>query len=367
MAALGLSTLTPRPDTHFAPTGSPVASDNTWHHLVVTDDGAGNATMYYRSASDAEHLVLATNYNGTTGGAGGEGGGIFDIGRIGGGGFPASGMVDDVAVFNRVLTQAEAEGIYAAGGVAAAIPGLDATFSPGDLHAYWKLDGNLTDSIGSSDASFVDQDGGGVDVSYQTGFNGVAGGALDFHDTTDHVATPYITHTGTKSLSLFFTTQANTFAQQMAGEASDNRFYFGCHHPTPGGGSLVGGLGAGSVLVRPETDFVPPGGMPVVPDNTWHHLVATDDGAGNGAMHYRSPRDSRHVVYTWTYGGTSGGLVPFMIGAFAGGGWPLSGMVDDVAVFDRVLTSNEVETIYYAGSVAPLIVQSEKGTLWVVK
>ena len=88
--------------------------------------------------------------------------------------------------------------------------------------------------------------------------------------------------------------------------------------------------------------------------------MLTDDGAGNAAIHYRSPRDSQHIVYTNTYDGTSGGLDVFTIGAFDGGGWPASGMIDDVAVFNRVLTADEIETIYFAGSVAALIVPEKK-------
>ena len=357
LAVVGGTTETPRPETDFVPTGTPVSADNAWHHCVLTDDGAGNLTIYYRSPSDSQHLAYSAAYTGTSGGAG-----IFEIGRIGGGGFPASGTVDDVAVFNRVLTQAEVEGIFVAGSVDAAVLGPGATFSPDELHAYWTLDGDLDDSAGANDGSFVDRDGGGNNIVYATGFDGTGGSALDFGGTTDHVTTPYVPHTGPKSVSLFFTTRQNTTAELMGGCGGDNRFYFAAHHLAGLGGSLLCALGLTARFPRPDTDFVPPG-TPVVPDNSWNHYVLTDDGAGKAVLYYRSPYDTQHLVYTTTYDGTSGGIDVFTIGAFPDGAWPASGMIDDVAVFNRALTQGEVESIYDGGSVARLIVPGDGSLL----
>ena len=356
-----------RPDDadDFTPVGSVVSTANTWHHYVLTDDGAGNAIIYYRSPSDAQHLVCTTNYSGTTGGSD-----IFAIGAFDGGAWPASGMVDDVAVLNRVLTQTEVESIYDAGSLAAVLleqPGLDAVFTPGDLYAYWKLDGDLDDAgrFGYH-GTLSDEDGPGSNVVYAAGFGGETNSALDFGGTTDNVATPFIAPVGTKAVSVFFTTRQNTAAELTGGSGGDNRFYFGAHHPSAFGGSLVGALGLTARFVRPDTDFTPVG-TPVVPDDSWNHYVLNDDGAGQMEIYYRSPRDSQHLVYTNTYAGTSGGVEAFRIGGWSGGGWPASGRIDDLAVFDRVLTAAEVEAIYYAGSVAPLIDEGDPATVLVFR
>lgn len=347
-----------RPDSaaHFTPTGTPVVPNDTWNHFVVTDDGAGNGTIYYRSSYDSQHLVHSWSFGGTAGGLD-----VFTIGAFAGGGWPGSGRVDDVAVFNRVLTQTEAESIYAAGSVEDLLTNLGAEFDSGEIIAYWKLDGDLTASVGSGDGSFVDHDGGGIAVTYTAGFDGVANGALDFGSTAnkDNVETTFVTPIGPKSISLFFKSRANTPAQFLAGEGSNNRFYFGIHHPNLGQGSLLAapGDGTGTAIVWPSVHFSPTG-TDVSYIDSWHHLAVTDDGAGNATMYHRSPYDSHHAVYSWTYNGTSGGIDPLAIGGFYGsGGWALDGVVDDVAVFGRELTLDEVRTIYFEGSVDPLIVR----------
>ena len=350
--ALGDGAVFIRPDNDFTPTGTPINPNNTWHHYVVTDDGAGNGTVYYRSPSDAQHLVYTWAYVVPAGGSGG-----LTIGAFAGGGWATSGLVDDVAVFNRVLTQTEAASIYTAGSVRALLSGLDSTFATNELHAYWKLDGDLTDAAGSSDGSFVDHDGGGISVAYVTGFNGVSSGALDFGGTgnKDNMETAFITPAGAKSISLFFTSGANSPSQFLAGEGSDQRFYFGIHHTSLGQGSLLAALGVTTTVKWPSVHFDTTG-TDVSHANKWHHYVVTDDGAGNAAMYSRSSADTWHAVYSFSYSGTTGGLLPFAIGGFHGsGGWALDGIVDDVAVFNRELTLAEIETIYYTGSVAPLL------------
>jgi hypothetical protein len=90
--------------------------------MVLNDNGSGTRTLYYRSPSDSGYLVSTAAYTGTTGGVG-----DFLIGALGNGGaavlnLVADGRIDDVALFNRELTAAEAESIWDAGSVAGAIP-----------------------------------------------------------------------------------------------------------------------------------------------------------------------------------------------------------------------------------------------------
>ena len=228
--------------------------------------------------------------------------------------------------------------------------GLQAATLSGDLLAYWQLDGDLTDSAGSNHGSFVDAGAGAP--SYATGFDGSGGGALDFAGTPDYVSTTFVTPTGPKSMSLFFSTTGSSPWNVLAGSFGGVRFYAGTHSPAAGDLVLASGDG-NNANFSPTT--MTPSATPVSTDNAYHHVVMTDDGAGNSRVYYRSPSDSFHGVKTFTYTGTSGGSGLFAIGELlvpGPAGLPASGLVDDVAVFDRRLTQAEVERIYSTGSVA---------------
>ncbi|HJM64601.1 MAG TPA: Ig-like domain-containing protein [Roseibacillus sp.] len=581
---LGGAGSTPLPSADFTPTGTNIAFNNTYHHMVLNDNGSGTRTIYYRSPSDLGYSISTAAYTGTTGGVA-----DFLIGALGNGGVGllfADGRIDDVALFNRMLNQAEVESIWAAGSVAAALvsdtidptltetnppddatnvptainlvatfsetvqagtglielkkatgdvlvesfdvttaPSAQLTFSGAtvtinptnpleagveyyvlipdtavkdgadnffdgisappdpskwsfttdatppvksdmgpvadatgvpvstgltlsfdevvlqgsgnivvhlaadgsavqtievndaavtvsgtevtidlddldfgthyyvtidsgaftdlsgnpfagisdpaawsfttqtnfitaeDLVAYWQLDGDLTDSVGSANGTIVDQDGGGNNTSFATGFDGTAGGALNFAGTTDHVATGAFTvPLGTKSMSLFFTMNSAT-NQVFAGANNGQRFYFGGR---ANGAAWVGlGLGGAGSTPLPSADFTPTG-TNIAFDNTYHHMVLNDNGSGTRTLYYRSPSDSGYLVSTAAYTGTTGGVGDFLIGALGNGGAAVlnlvaNGRIDDVALFNRELTAAEVGSIWDAGSVAAAI------------
>ena len=104
--------------------------------------------------------------------------------------------------------------------ILSAIPS-SAQITPGDLLGYWKLDGDLTDSVGSNDGSIQDVDGGGDNTSFATGFDGTANGAIDVRGTTDRVQTAFAIPAGAKSMSLFFASSRETWSG-FAGGGGNN-------------------------------------------------------------------------------------------------------------------------------------------------
>ena len=228
-----------------------------------------------------------------------------------------------------------------------------AQITAGDLTSYWKLDGDLTDSVGGNHGVLVDQDGGGDDTSFAAGFDGTVGGALNFAGTTDHVSTgPFTVPLGAKSMSLFFTMNSGV-DQVFAGANNGQRFYLGGR---ANGAVWVGlGLGGANSTPLPSANFSP-GGTNVAFNNTYHHIVLNDDGSGTRTLCYRSPSDSGYHVSTAPYTGTTGGVGDFLIGALGNlGGAVLNlvanGRIDDVALFNRELTAAEIQSIWGAGSV----------------
>ncbi|MBK9121205.1 MAG: LamG domain-containing protein [Phycisphaerales bacterium] len=101
----------------------------------------------------------------------------------------------------------------------------------------------------------------------------------------------------------------------------------------------------------------------VVPTNTWHQVVVTF--GDTGLRLYVNGVQVASNAYKGGWGTTSGGsgnTEPIGIGvntsnSHAGvtSGWvnPFRGMIDEVALFDRILTAAEVAALYQAGSTHP--------------
>ena len=152
---LGTSFFHLDPSSAFSPSPTDLVGNDTYHHVVLTDDGAGHFTAYYRSPSDSFHSVFSGTYSGS---AGGENT-LLHIGGRQYSGIDSDARVDDVAIFNRVLNQAEAESIWAAGSVAAALTEPDPLVlkisrSGGSLDFEWNsMNGMQYDLVSSIDLS----------------------------------------------------------------------------------------------------------------------------------------------------------------------------------------------------------------------
>jgi len=83
----------------------------------------------------------------------------------------------------------------------------------------------------------------------------------------------------------------------------------------------------------------------------WYHIVGTVDvTSGAGVIYVNgTARTSSKVVGT-TLGGIKNGTGAFAVGAFANPGGYFNGMIDEVGVWSRVLTSTEVTSLYNAGA-----------------
>ena len=92
--------------------GSTIATDGNWHHIALTHDG-GTARMYVDGQLDAQ---VVRTYNTLLSGA-------FYMGAIGTTGDRFKGQVDELAVYNRALSQAEIVSIYQAGSAGKTITG----------------------------------------------------------------------------------------------------------------------------------------------------------------------------------------------------------------------------------------------------
>lgn len=91
---------------------SKTVANSAWHHIIVTYNGtslASGVLFYVDGAVDASPSVLSNNLNGTI-----LNGNNFTIARTRNGGY-LTGKIDEIVIYDRVLTSTEVDGRYNSG------------------------------------------------------------------------------------------------------------------------------------------------------------------------------------------------------------------------------------------------------------
>ena len=289
---------------------NPEISAGIWSHIVITYDGtgAGGTKMY---VNGEEKPVTNTTYHG----GGSPSGDNFAIG-IYASDFataPFGGEIDEVRIYNRVLTPAEI-----------------------CVVAYWS-------SNAGSGTTLTDDSGNGHDGSINgaTWVDGISGKALSFNGSGDYVNLP-------SDSNLSFTSPSEPFStsfwikpdsvipsDQTILENEDDYLI-----------SLYGG-----VLSYRKTDS---GNLyhncwqstnPEISAGIWSHIVITYDGTGAGGTKMYVNGEEKPVTTGAYHGGGSASGDDFAIGirAYDFADAPYGGEIDEILIYNRVLTSTEIE------------------------
>lgn len=212
------------------------------------------------------------------------------------------------------------------------------------LVEYWDLDGDYAASVDSSHDGTLTTSGTGSG----TFTAGKFGQAIDLESSTNNQA--YITVGGNEndfdfaasdmSISMWYTTES-LYSQWQAliakGEGGAWRL-----HRFSNSGNEINFSGGGNFNGDGELDQQ---------DGSWHHIVIThEDGAAT-----RMYVDGSLVGQNLSAGSISGNNFAMLIGAnpqAANRSW--DGMLDDIALWDRVLTTDEIAAIYNNGDGASI-------------
>lgn len=326
-----------------------------WQQVAVTWTGSATATNAKLYVNGVE-----TSYATTTNGTGGR---VNDAAQSISIGNPPGltdrsfdGKIDNVRIYNRVLTATEIAALYdaAVSGNACTTAGemlYDDTLDvmkycdgsrwrgfgncTGDVLgaiAYWKLD--ETSGTTASDSSGNALNGTLINGPVWT--TGQIGGALDFDGTDDYVTIPsHAALDNLDSLSVcgwFYVESGVGVWRQLVSKYNGSN---GWNLYVSSGDSSYG-------FQHRSGDYAQPGGKTF---DEWQHFCGT---AGNGFVRvYRNGVLGGSVPITGPLFDDS--AVPVTIGANSAGWELFMGPADDIRIYDRVLSAEEIQNLYLGG------------------
>ncbi len=225
------------------------------------------------------------------------------------------------------------------------------------LISVWSLDENggdtTADSFGTNHGSLLAGQGGGVVPAWEA--SGKFGSALDFDGVSSYVdcGGDASLKPASVSVSAWVKFDSYPYYGQVAGMAfdenlSESGYSLICDDNFIGGGDSIsawvtGADGDGNYFIA---SVAPPVG-------SWHHIALTYDGTTskiyvNGVSSGTMTTETGALNYTYA--------TTFKMGVHAAGHWwlPYTGLIDDVAVWDRALTQTDIDAIYNGGTGNPV-------------
>ena len=213
-----------------------------------------------------------------------------------------------------------------------------------DLVSYWELEeasGTRIDSHGSYDLT---------DINTVGSATGIQGNSASFvKANSEQLSYPSnlaldIVANSDKTIAFWVKTAVDTGFTGLVQRWTIDKGYLIRLSDTDGSLQFYGGNGSGTTL-SPAT------GTTDLADNNWHFVVCTHDGSDNRKRIYidgNTTPEGTSIVHS-TQAASSGAFL------LSGGGSSsfLDGQLDEVGVWDRLLTSGEITTLYNSGAGIP--------------
>jgi hypothetical protein len=246
-----------------------------------------------------------------------------------------NGLIDDVRIYNRALSPDEIKRLYAMGGSKLQASRKGGSSLDQGLVGYWSFDGGDMAKNTAYDRS--GQGNNGTLTNGPVRIDGKFGQALSFDGVNDFVSTGFSNMPANNSsqvVALWFkqnTRNINSyiFTLENSGASSAIRIGFDA---TPGD-MYVDRWGG--------TKIIDSGTVPSL--NTWHQYVYSYDGTTHRIYLDGAQIDSSTgVANTGTPNSVS-------IGKSAVSGRPFTGLIDDVRIYNRTLSPDEIKRLYSMG------------------
>jgi Concanavalin A-like lectin/glucanases superfamily len=322
---------------------------NQWTHVAATLDGSTGTMSIYTNGVLADQTVTDVRPFGNLIPGDSPGVGIGNV-NDGFNNFPFTGDIDEISLYNRALSAAEVQAIYHAGSAGKCpIVAPTCASAPSGLVGWWPAEGNGNDSAGTNNATVPDG------VTYAPAEVG-QGFSLDGQDHRIVVPdAPQLNFSSNQDFSIEVWIQplANPGNWKDVMSVVDKRV-------AP---DTITQLGyelnlEGGVVVFQMADVLAPyswnnfSGGPDLRDGQFHHVAVTvQRNSTSGGQIYIDGQ----LVLTFDPTVCPGDLSnpgPLRIGNHATPGLPAfyHGIIDEVSLYNRALSSNEIVSIYNAGS-----------------
>ncbi len=304
----------------------------TWEHWVGTSDGT--ISRFYRNGIEvATHSISGTLAL--------PGVGNLEIGGVAGGSNAFKGLMDDVRIYNRALNADEIKRLYKIGATAKVGVASNTDSLQKGLVGYWNFDGDTVSGTHVYDQS--GQGNRGIMTNGPTQTIGKLGQGMQFDGADDEVVTSTfdlgainsITYniwlkndsasvTGTNGI---LWKRTNVFELFLTGNELR---------------SWIANNDAWHMAARSSS-------TPVINWSEWHMVTAVYDGS-----RVRIYRDGVVVAVS----GSETGNLPssndvLEIGDWSGGGLNnFDGLFDDIRIYNRALSADEIKRLYKIGATA---------------
>ncbi len=308
------------------------ATANEWIHLCGTFKGEQFLRLYKNG------LLINENTTNTPSVVESSGTGVARIGtRNGAGATNFGGLIDDVRVYNRTLSHSEVMAIYELG-----------NDNGSSLYGHWKLD-ELSGTT-ASDSSGNTNDGTltNFDSTPSWSSSGQVGGALSFDGIDDKI-----------DVGTLFDYAANDFT--IAGWIYVNEL------STTDQNTIFGGWnGVNQVRFEIDSDaqnctddylrltyydggaFRQRCSASQIVEDTWVHVALVVDATNSVVSFYlNGTNDGSNPALSDPIDGGSGNST---IGARTNDTQHFNGLIDDMRIYDRALSDNEIDALYKLGT-----------------
>ena len=327
-----------------------LSNPTSWHHVVFTNNTSGNkfyvdgkqTTPTYSVGSAATDFFfddMPSSIHGY------EIGGVIDTDDE-----TFNGQIDEVRIYNRALSEQEIKRLYKIGSTFVVNKTRQDTLREG-LVGHWSFDGpdmsQSTNNVWAIDRSGNNNNGVLKNMATSSARKiGKIGQALDFDGVDDYVNVPDATSLDVDSftISTWAKHSTDTFKQWepiVAKGDSSYRLYLCGDTGTCSGGvlnSFSAAINNGASPQNVGTDVVPQ-------SNRWYHVVLTYDRV-NLSMYidgtFKNSQAVTNAVSNVTYALGIGENTE------SSGTW--NGQIDEVRVYNRALSPDEIKRLYKIGS-----------------
>ena len=302
-----------------------------WHHIIVTyDSNATTKTVIYKDGVNLN--MFSSNLTGVLASQNQ----VF-IGKRADNFWYFPGSIDDVRVYNRALSAAEVKQLYALGGTNVAHSNTTALSS--GLVGYWTLDGSKTNwrANTTQDSSGNGNTGTLINMSTTTSpVAGKIGQALKFNGSNQYVnAVHAISGNSPLTMVLWVKTSYSASRQEFASGGNG-----ACG---PGNGFLMYADTSGKLNFDYPCDKGPAGATTIT-DGAWHQVGIVKDATsrilyvdgkvdGSGAVSTMNVITNTFYIGRATYNNSN----------------YTRGIIDDVRIYNRALSAQEISQLYQLG------------------